>query len=223
MDSNHDVHVILGQLFKSRPPSTIIEIGAHYGTDTYELRQQFSAARIIAFEPDPRNIYLVKRANIHKIVEFVEAAVSDQDGEAVFYLSDGHPPGAPKSAAITGWSQSSSLKKPDQATRNYPWLKFERKSCVKTVRLDTYCEQAKVGQVDFLWADVQGAEAEVIAGAQKTLARTHYFFTEFGVGNTYEGEIGADEILARLPGSWEVLEKWHTDILLRNKSLAPDA
>ncbi len=220
MPANQDVHALLAELFPTQPPATIIELGSHYGTDTYKLRQAFPHARIIAFEPDPRNIYLAKHSQIHKIVEYVEAAVSDTDGTSIFHLSDGIPPGAPKAAAVSGWSQSSSLKKPDQVCKHFPWLKFERSAKVKTMRLDTYCSQHAVGVVDFLWADVQGAEDLLIAGAQETLKRTRYFFTEFSTDRLYEGELDAQGILARLPNpaQWEVMALWPGDILLKNLS-----
>ncbi len=222
MPANLDVHSLLQQLFPPQtPPRVIIEVGSHYGNDTVRLRRAFPRARLIAFEPDPRNIYLAKRSEIHKVVEYVQAAVSDTDGEATFYLSDGHPPGVPKAAAVTGWSQSSSLKQPDQVTKLLPWLKFERTSKVKTVRLDTYCTQHEVGVVDFLWADVQGAEDLLIAGAQQTLAKTRYFFTEFGKDNYYKSEIGAREVLSRLPNpsTWQVMAHWDRDLLARNTAV----
>lgn len=222
MPANLDTHQLLAQLFPSAPPTTIIEVGSHYGHDTVKLRNAFPRARIIAFEPDPRNIYLAKHSQIHKVVEYVEAAVSDTDGTAVFHLSDGIPPGAPKAAAVTGWSQSSSLKKPDQVCKVFPWLKFERTSKVKTVRLDTYCKEHTVLSVDFLWADVQGAEDLLIAGAQETLKRTRYFFTEFSTDHLYQGDLDAQGILARLPNpaQWEVKALWPGDILLENTAFA---
>jgi FkbM family methyltransferase len=102
MAANQDAHAVLARLFPTEPPRTIIEVGSHYGQDTIRLRKAFPKARIIAFEPDPRNIYQAKLARVHLHVEYVEAALSDTDGAATFHLSDGIPPGAPKAAAITG-------------------------------------------------------------------------------------------------------------------------
>ena len=38
----------------------IVEIGTHFGNDTIEIRKLFPKSEIICFEPDPRNVSVVK-------------------------------------------------------------------------------------------------------------------------------------------------------------------
>lgn len=209
-------------LLGDRADLTILEIGCADGDDTSKLVQMFPRAKFYCFEPDPRNIYWLKQDRAERFVTLIEAAVSDIDGTALFNLSSGRGPGA-----VTGpkgeWTYSSSLKKPTGHLKEFPWCKFQKTAKVKTVRLDSFAREHGVADVDFIWMDVQGAEDLVIAGGAATLARTRYLFTEADDGGLYEGQLGGDAIIDRLPGGrdgWEVLEKFDFDVLLRNRAMA---
>ena len=120
-------------------------------------------------------------------------------------------------------TDSSSLMRPSGITRAYSWMTF-RRDVVPVVTLDTFCVAEGVGMIDFLWADVQGAELEVIRGGQATFRRVAYFYTEcYANGRTYyEGQPTLNEILNALPGRWGVVFQTATDVLLRNKELGRD-
>jgi 2-O-methyltransferase len=209
--------VLLGKL--EQP--VIFELGAHYGFDTLELRRLFPGAKIYAFEPDPRNLYRLKQL-VGKSVTIVPAAVGDNDCKATFHLSSGEPPkGDPHyipSSPKEPWSYSSSLKEPVKHLTDVPWVKFDRTATVDVMRLDTFCQKNGVGDIDFIWADIQGAEDLMIAGGQATLARTSYLYTEYADDEVYKGQISLAEIVKRLPGKWEVLVDFEMDALLRNVS-----
>lgn len=201
---------------------TILEIGCATGADTLDLRRLFPRARIFCFEPDPRNVFHLKKSILKDQVTLIDAAVGDHDGEAVFNLSDGKVPSQAR-ADVRTWTFSSSLKKPTGHLTEAPWVKFERTAKVKVIRLDTFIAQHGVDRIDFIWADVQGAEDLLIAGGQQALARTRYFYTECYEKPLYEGQIGLDEMRQRLPGgpsAWEVVHRFPTDVLLRNTALA---
>jgi len=216
------IYAILADLLAGAPAPTIIEIGAHHGHDTVELRALFPRATIYAFEPDPRNIFRLKRSGVHKAVHLVEAAVGDTDGSAQFLLSSGRPPvGDPhytRGQPNEPWSYSSSLKPPVKHLENVPWVRFETKATVPVVRLDTFCAAHGIDAIDFVWADVQGAEDLLIAGGQAALARTSYLYTEYSEEEIYKGQLDLGEIVRRLPGRWEVLADFAGDALLRNAS-----
>src|ERR1051326_2814588 len=115
---------------------TILEIGCATGVDSLALRRLFPKARIYCFEPDPRNIYAMKKTPLKDVVTIVEAAVGDRDGKATFNLSEGK---VPQGADIHTWTFSSSLKKPTGHLQEAPWVKFKQSVEVRTVRLDTFC------------------------------------------------------------------------------------
>jgi hypothetical protein len=72
--------------------------------------------------------------------------------------------------------------------------------------------------IDFIWADVQGAEGDVIRGGLATFQRTRYFYTEYIDEELYEGQITLDRMIELLP-RWTIVERWSDDVLLRNTDL----
>ena len=119
---------------------------------------------------------------------------------------------------VKDWDYSGSIRKPKLHVQAYPWVKFERTITVPTRRLDTWAKAENLGQVDLIWADVQGAEVDLIAGGSETLRRTRYFYTEYSNEELYEGEITLEGILERLP-EFEIVHRYQNDVLLRNAGL----
>jgi FkbM family methyltransferase len=71
----------------SSPPQTVVDIGAHIGAFSVRAHRAWPNARIIACEPDPDNLQLLKQ-NLHGCtnVEIVAAAiVSDNVSEVDFF------------------------------------------------------------------------------------------------------------------------------------------
>jgi 2-O-methyltransferase len=200
-------------------PLVIFEVGAHLCQDSLALREIFPRAAMFVFEPDPRNAYQITRQGLDRRFTFIDAAVGDRDGKATLHLSGGRPPGA----APHVWTQSSSLKEPREHLQQYPWCTFERDATVRIVRLDTFVVERSIDRIDFLWADVQGAEDQLIAGGQRALASTRYLYTEFSDRELYSGQISLQQILDRLPGHWEVIEQFAYDVLLVNRALEPSS
>jgi len=164
----------------------VIEIGAHYGEDTKEFLEEFSDIEIYCFEPDPRNIKVIKKYIGTDKINFFECAVSDSDDEEVefFMAKKTAPPKVPKKY---GWideedyyglglnrSGASSLKKGHPAVENAEVTK------VKTVKLDSWAADHNIEEVDFIWIDVQGAEKNVINGARELIKRTKFLYMEYG-------------------------------------------
>lgn len=219
------IYEVLASVFNRAAELTIIEIGAHDGSDTYKLRALFPAARLYSFEPDPRNIAAIRTRGFDRLTRLVEAAVGDCDGEAEFHLSgaDMAHPGRPAWLRDEHWAGSSSLKRPEQHLKDHPWCRFDRTARVPITRLDTFTRREGLGSIDFVWADVQGAEDLLVAGAQETLARTRLFYTEYDQRAMYEGQINLETILGRLPGpaqAWRIAARWPHDVLFENLAWA---
>lgn len=183
------------------------------------LRRAFPNAHLFSFEPDPRNIHAMRQNGAARLTTLVEAAVADQDGPREFHLSSAELAGAPSWVKTTEYSGSSSLKRPAHHTFAHPWCKFESSITVRGLTLDTFVSAHEIDRIDFMWADVQGAEDLLIAGGQQALSRTEFLYTECVENSEYQGQIGLDEILRRLPGAWELVERFPYDALLRNRTL----
>jgi FkbM family methyltransferase len=200
-------------LLPRRP--TIIEIGAHDGSTTIGFRRLFARARIVAFEPDPRAIAKFRLRSELRDVTLIECAIADRNGEAVFHQSSGRPPGFEGG----DWDASGSIRQPTGALALHPWLSFNRQISVPVVRLDDALDRHDIGQIDLIWADVQGAEGDLIRGACEALKRTRFFYTECTQDEEYAGHIGLPEMCALLP-DFEIVEVFAHDVLFRNRVFA---
>ncbi len=221
-----NIYEVLASLLDRGAPLTVIEIGAHDGSDSYKLRGLLPNCRLFSFEPDPRNVAAIRARGFDRFTTLIESAVGDRDGTAEFHLSqaDMAHPSRPQWLRDENWAGSSSLKRPKEHLKDHPWCRFDTTATVPIVRLDTFVRTQGLDRVDFIWADVQGAEDLVIAGAQETLGRTRYFYTEYDQRAMYEGQINLDTIRQRLPGgpeAWRVAARWPHDALMENLSLAP--
>jgi 2-O-methyltransferase len=189
------------QAFGCRGGKIFLEIGSHIGTDTAWMAELCDVT-IHAFEPDPRN----QQPARDNVVQH-RAAIAEHDGRAPFILS--------RHGWGQEWTYSSSLMKPKNHLHHFP-VTFGETIEVETITLDTYCRREGLGIIDFIWADIQGAEGEMIRGGLETLQRTRYLYTEYSDDELYEGQVTLRDILSMLP-DFRVLELWPDDVLLENR------
>ncbi|MCP1838206.1 FkbM family methyltransferase [Bradyrhizobium sp. USDA 4524] len=213
VSSSVEVHQHIISLLQ-KPNPVILDIGCNDGTDTQHFLTLCPQAQLYCFEPDPRAIARFKKKlgpSLAK-VKLLEIAISDRNGTIDF-----HPSNADGDAKE--WDLSGSIRRPKNHLTEYDWVRFDRPFSVETRRLDDWCSDAKVNAVDFIWMDVQGAEADVIAGGMQTLSNTRFIYTEYSDRELYEGQLSMQAILDLLP-SFEVAAHYpravEGDILLRN-------
>jgi len=201
--------------------SVILELGAHDGSQTLELSAHFPNAKIFAFEPDPRAARKFKTHVTEPRIQLFEMAIGPADGEAEFHVSSGFPPNASPEVMIQypqGWDQSGSLRRPKTHQTIWPWCKFESKIMVPVRRLDTWAREHGVEHVDFIWADLQGAEGDLVAGGQATLAKTRYLYAEYSNEEWYEGQPTLQQLMDMLP-NFAILHRFTIEVLLKNTAL----
>jgi FkbM family methyltransferase len=202
----------------NKPHPLILDIGANDGADTEKLLRLFDAPKIFAFEPEPRAIRRFKqRLDGESGVSLIESAVGRTTGSSVFYQSSGFV-GNPEHDHPEGWDYSGSIRTPKEHASLYPWVKFEQQIVVPVVALDDWAREHHVDGIDFIWADVQGAEDDLILGGAKALARTRLFYTEYSNRELYAGQKGLDFISALLP-QFEIHTLYEGDVLFRNTTL----
>ena len=189
--------------FQYAGTKTFLELGSHVGEDTAWLAE-IPDVSVHAFEPDPRN-----HQPIRPNVMLHRAAVGERDGQGLLILS------------LHGWGQewthSSSIKQPKNHLQQFP-VTFGDAVEVPLIRLDTFYRQHGLGIIDFIWADIQGAEGEMIRGGRQTLEHTRYVYTEYSDDELYENQATLTEILELLP-DFRVVELWPEDVLLENTRL----
>ena len=202
------------QFIQSLDIKVFVEIGMHFGTDTQDFRRMHPQARIVSFEPDPRNIQKIKELGNNKICELYELALSNTNEPMDFYLSSGRCKGLGNLLDSNDWSCSSSLKRPTGHLSLHRWITFPSSVKVSCSKLDDF-EPLKNTKIDFMWVDVQGAEDLVFSCAQTTLKNTHYVYTEYCNQQLYEGQLNLQGVLKLFPG-FKVLIDYGGDVLLEN-------
>ena len=216
--------VVEGELDIARLPPligtnapVILEIGCNDGSHTRQFLDVFPQARIYCFEPDARALRRFAQHVQSANVTLVPVAIGAVDGTARFFASGGAP--SPEWAARLpdGWDLSGSIRPPRKHLQRAPWCTFDSGSAVPMRSLDSWAREAGIDRVDFIWADVQGAEGDVVMGGQDTLARTRYFYTEYSNEELYEGQVDLKGLLRSLP-QFKVVHRYHGDVLLANRS-----
>jgi FkbM family methyltransferase len=210
------MHGLLG-----RPDPIILEIGANNGMHTRHFMRVFPQAKIFAFEPDPRAIAKFKKRISDPRVVLFEGAIGAEDGEAEFHVSSGLPPTftpEQRQNFADGWDLSGSLRAPKTHTKIWPWCKFEKTIRVPVRTLDSWTCENGIERIDFIWADTQGAEGDLVAGGRNTLARTRFFYTEYSNNEWYEGQPNLATLAAMLPG-FDIVTRYSMDVLFKNKTL----
>jgi len=132
-----------------KPGATVLDVGAHVGYYTVlSARLVGRQGRVFAFEPNPRNCGFLRKhvaANRLANVTVEQSAVSDTNGVAGFDFGTG---------TGTGHLANSGTVE------------------VRTLRLDDYCADRGVVP-DAIKIDVEGAELDVLRGAQKMISTHH--------------------------------------------------
>lgn len=204
--------VELGTLLSDNP--VILECGANDGTDTLRFLKDYLKARVFCFEPDPRNVVNFKKATAEYSDRcfLYEVAITDKDDSIQFYQSYGRSSKHPERDHM----YSSTIKGIEPHMKKHPWLKYRKPIQVETMRLDTWLKNVSIPFIDFMWADVEGAEEELILGGTEFFKKLHYLYIEYDNHESYGGRITAKDICRLLP-NYSLVYKWSNDMLLCNK------
>lgn len=144
-------------------PGLMLDIGAAAGFMTRRMLKHSPDSRVIAFEPFPGNIpYFQEIVGSDDRVTFIQAAVCDRNGRALFHVKSTVPEDATGPwAKVPGYSLVGQLEEvasaPEQAQM------FE----VDTVSVDEIIGDEAVL---FCKMDVQGAALQVLRGASRALS-----------------------------------------------------
>ena len=179
-------------LFRKNDPIIIFDIGACEAEDSIRYANLFPRSTIYAFEPRTDNCQkgkmLIKEYNKLTIV-LENIALSDKNGTAEFYLSDGEPNNLRNDENWDYGNKSSSLLPPtDKMKHHTDWLTFNNKVVVETKRLADYVAERKISTIDFAHIDVQGAELMVLHGAGEFIHNIKLIWMEVEAVRLYENQ-----------------------------------
>ena len=140
----------------ARPGWCVLDVGAnagYYALTCADLGGPNS--NVHAFEPQPALAAALRESVVrsHAPVTVVEAACGATDGEVVLYES-----------RERNWASLATVRPKYFSVTDVP-------RTVQLIKLDTYCE-ARGLNVDLVKIDVEGYESEVLAGFERTFARS---------------------------------------------------
>lgn len=191
----------LRRMWPTSAPLTIFDIGSCEGEDSIRYARLFPRSRIYAFEPLPENQALI-RANFERYsvpnTELVPVALSDCAGPAQLHVSGGEPPVKFAGEDWNYGNKSSSLLAPADVAPMHGWIQFNATVTVECDTLDAFCAARKLGAVDFIHLDVQGAEGRILSGAHKMLPCIGALWLEVADAELYAGQKLRPEIEAVL-------------------------
>ncbi|MBL7738702.1 MAG: FkbM family methyltransferase [Chitinophagaceae bacterium] len=152
----------------------ILDIGSYNGKDAKEMSDIMDCV-VHCFEPDPlsQEVFRSLHGDNGRMILY-PVAVCNTDGEIEFYQSN-HP-------------QSNSIREPKEHISIFPGVKFDEKITVSGIKLDTWFAQKGRPVIDFIWADVNGAEEDLILGGLEALANTRYLYIECSNKELYAGQ-----------------------------------
>ena len=152
----------------------VIYVGANPGQELEFFYEHFNSATIYCFEANPACISFLE-ITISDLkngfpdkdikVEVYNKAVCNNDNKILLY----HNPESPfhQSATI--------MPLPPYETKT---KHHKAKILTDAVRLDTFIEDNKINKIDLLYADVEGAQKELLSGATSALRKTDYLYIE---------------------------------------------
>ena len=197
----------------------ILEIGCNDGSHTIGFLQAFPKSRLFCFEPDRRAI----NRFTHKINDpravLHPYAIGSVDGVTRFFQSGGNPLAHPDPQFPADWDLSGSIYPPLNHLLKVPGVTFSNQEEVPIRRLDSVVRDLGIERVDLIWADVQGAEADLISGGRQTLKKTRFLYTEYSDNELYAGQINLSQLRALLP-EFKLVKKFPNDVLFENKEFS---
>jgi FkbM family methyltransferase len=195
-----------------REDAVIFEIGSADGLDSIDFLKVMRDPkfRLICVEPEPQNIKKFLERITDSRTTLFQVAISETDGVAQLNVSS--------------TAYSSSLKQPNmrEIQRRWPEISFDSAIDVSTRSLDSIVGELGVTRIDFIWADIQGAEDLLIRGGVRALTRTRFLYTEYGGDGLYFGDNPLEKIQSLLGSSWSLLRDYKTDALFVNHDVHND-
>jgi FkbM family methyltransferase len=177
-----------GDVAFERDHRTVVDVGAHHGQFALFAAERFPGASLHCVEALPdaqalleKVIEPLPRKRIHRV------AAAGEEGTRTFHVSRLD-------------DSSSLLPIGRRYTSAWPGTEQADEIEVRTARLDDVLELDSLERPLLLKIDVQGAELEVLRGAERLLELADEVFLEASFMEFYSGQALAGEVIAHLHG-----------------------
>lgn len=179
------VHWITKHLNKD--PETILEFGSYDGGDGVRYKKTFPNCRVISIEACPIRFNLIKDLENKFDIEAYNYAVCDTDGQIEFFqVADENVIDNPLKFGSSG----SINQRTDKYKNRFSHITEQPGITVDSIRLDTFCSNNNITDIDFVHCDVEGAEHRVVMGMG--VMRPKLILLEMHLGKEYYGNHAYD-------------------------------
>lgn len=154
--------------FDGKGAKVVVDAGANEGYYTLKIKRRNPKARVIAVEPMPKTIEVLKKnlkANGFEDVEVVRAALGAKNGRATLEF-------VPEITVIAA-------KRIYDQPRDWLPKKRIRKLNVRQMTLPSLCAEKGIDEIDLLKLDVEASEMEILKGAKKMLPKIRKMVIEW--------------------------------------------
>ena len=168
----------------------IFDVGAHVGMTTLEYKNLFPGATVYSFEP------------FHESFQKLRAATERVSGVHLVNKALGCTAGEQRFRVNQSTATNSLLATDPRARETWNGMDVTDTVAETLVQVDTLDhfleENGDIGRIDVLKLDAQGAEMDILLGAEKSIAegRIRILYSEIIVMPTYTGQRSLDEYLA---------------------------
>jgi len=156
-------------------PQLSVEIGAHEGSFSLQLKERLPSIRALAFEANPF-VYDQYVDQLRPEIDYERAAIWNRDGEMDFSI-----PISLKGRPISRANAISSTR-----GRFHDGFEYEKVN-VRTRRLDTVLSGAE-GLRSVAWVDAEGAQREVLEGGHQFFSRVLAIYIELEREEIWSGQ-----------------------------------
>lgn len=175
---------------KMQPNDIVIDCGANIGLFTVLACDR--CCKVYCFEPMKKNIETLNRIKILNPsfnFEVIPVALGDRDGEIKFFASTTNRGDA---SIIEGYA---------------PYRNINAISTIPLMKIDTFVKTKNLPKVDFIKADIEGAEKLMLMGATETLKK---FQPKLSICTYHYENDKADieKLIKTINPNYTIIHKW---------------
>lgn len=166
-----------------KKPEVIVEFGSYDGGDGVFYKKSFPNAEVYSLEACSERFKVIQKLDKKFDIHTFNYAVCEYNGFADFYsVKDPNVMDHEDKFGSSGSLNQRTEKYKNQFTH----IKEQEAKKVPCIRLDTFCENNNIKNIDFLHVDVEGAEHRVVQGFGEL--RPSILWMETYLGKDYYGK-----------------------------------
>ena len=184
--NNNENNFIFENYIKNENIKTIFELGSRDLIDAIKLYKKYNS-KIYSFECSPDCLKECYKTifdmddETKKNIELIEKAVCIENNLIDFYMFDVNK---------VNNIGASSLLINNFSNRYYHDPDLKKGMCqikinVEGIRLDSFCMERKINNIDLIWMDLQGYELMALKSLGNYLKNVKYIYTECSINPTY--------------------------------------